>query len=89
MIEADDEEVPDGDDGDDDGLGDGLDDGDIDIDPDDLQLPDIYGLNDDGYKKKKKLSPRRLKKEKPENLFIYKDFDTTLTKVKGPLKCLP
>ena len=88
MIEADDEEVPDGDD--DDGLGDGLDDGDIDIDPDDLQLPDIYGLHGDGYKKKKRRPPSKYKKpEKPENLFIYKDFDTSLTKVKGPLKWLP
>ena len=88
MIEADDEEVPDGDG--DDGTDDGLDDGDIDIYPEDLELPDIYGLNGDGYKKKKRRPPSRFKKpEKPENLFIYKDFDTTLTAVKGPLKHLP
>ena len=30
-----------------------------------------------------------LKKENQENLFIYKDFETSLTKVKGPAKRLP
>ena len=90
VIEAEDEEVPDGDDDGDGGYGDGLDDGDIELDPDNLQLPDIYGLHGDGYKKPKRRPDSRFrKKEKPENLFIYKDFDTTLTKVKGPLKCLP
>jgi hypothetical protein len=29
------------------------------------------------------------KKKNPENLFIYKDFETSLTKVKGPAKKLP
>lgn len=30
-----------------------------------------------------------IKKSESENLFIYKDFDTTLTKVKTPMKKLP
>ena len=29
------------------------------------------------------------KKEDPDNLFIYKDFDTSLTAVKGNIKRLP
>lgn len=53
-------------------------------------LPNIYAQATDGQKRNKRhksnASPGR---GKPENLFIYKDFDTSLTKVKGPVKKLP
>ena len=57
-----------------------------DIDP---YLPNIYA-QDDGksrnFRHKRNTSPGR--KKDTENLFIYKDFDTSLTKVKVPVSKL-
>ena len=62
------------------------------LDRGDISLPSIYssipGRNRDRFKSKQ--SPQKsLKKGEPENLFIYKDFDTSLTAVKGNIKKLP
>ena len=56
-----------------------------------LTLPQIKAnaLDDQG---KRRFNNRRAlsqKKKDEENLFIYKDFDTSLTAVKGNIKKLP
>ena len=66
--------------------------------PDDLNLslPDIYETLDGRNRKVRARSPPKKRFANKgggdgdsENLFIYKDFDTSLTKVKGHIKKLP
>lgn len=53
-----------------------------------VHLPNIYeSAPSRNFRARKNTSPQRVKKD-PENLFIYKDFDTSLTKVKVPIKKL-
>ena len=55
-----------------------------------LSLPDIYETHDGrGRKMRAKSPPKKKVVSENENLFIYKDFDTSLTKVKGNIKKLP
>ena len=55
-----------------------------------LSLPDIYETHDGRGRKMRVKSPLKKKVvSENENLFIYKDFDTSLTKVKGNIKKLP
>ena len=42
-----------------------------------------------GKKKQKETSLSRIKEKKIENMFIYKDFETGLTKVKTSVTRLP
>ena len=53
-----------------------------------VALPDIYTTLQpkDRFKRKQE---KKKKPEREENLFIYKDFDTSLTQVKGNIKQLP
>ena len=62
----------------------------------DLQLPSIYSsyqtvqpLQTINQKSNKRRLPPQEKDTSLENLFIYKDFDTSLTKVKGAIKNMP
>jgi len=53
-----------------------------------VTLPEIYqSIHGRNRNKTIEKSPQR-KKANEENLFIYKDFDTSLTAVKGPVKKL-
>ena len=51
-------------------------------------MPKIYASikNIDRFKKRRE---KLEEKKDSENLFIYKDFDTKLTAVRGPVKQLP
>ena len=52
-------------------------------------LPNIYETAPSrNFRAKKNTSPARVRKDF-ENLFIYKDFDTSLTKVKTPIRHYP
>ena len=48
-------------------------------------MPDILATS----KSAKKLPAKPPKKKDYENMLIYKDFDTSLTKVKTPINVLP
>lgn len=52
-------------------------------------LPNIYELMDIAGRNKKSTSLTRRKEVKTENLLIYKDFETGLTKVKTPITRFP
>ena len=55
---------------------------------DEDHFPNIYASTKARRNNKNNFSGL-IKKSESENLLIYKDFDTTLTKVKTPMKKLP
>lgn len=58
--------------------------------PQEEKLPSIFELMETaGKKKQKETSLSRIKEKKIENMFIYKDFETGLTKVKTSVTRLP
>ena len=46
-------------------------------------MPEINIKPGDANSKRKKMLPKKKPEPRDENLFIYKDFDTSLTKVRG------
>ena len=55
-----------------------------------MTLPRIRAsVNDGRFKSPNRNAKSNQKKKDDENLFIYKDFDTRLTAVKGNIKRLP
>lgn len=88
VVEADDDYIPDKNEPDLDQI---PEDPPAELDEDFSILPNIYATSDapsrnNAYGRRTQ-SPG--KKNNPESLFIYKDFDTSLTKVKGPVNRLP
>ena len=59
------------------------------LEQEEISLPLIKAsVIGDRQRFRKMKSPPNKRKNDPESLFIYKDFDTSLTAVKGPLKSL-